>query len=77
MPAKEGETRKLISIYFVHFLLAQKTNQKMQPDHIGPPTADVPHFKKIDGRCETRCAQTVLALFPAIFSKLGKVMMGF
>jgi len=30
-------------------------NQKKgQPDHIGPPVVDSPHFSKIDGRCETR-----------------------
>ena len=57
----------------------------MQPDHIGPPEADCPHFEKIDGRCETRpptassnsrSLRLPLAMFPSIFEKFGKVMMG-
>jgi hypothetical protein len=80
----------IIPPYRQRFLtLTKKTNQKKgQPHHIGPKNWDSPLFSKIDGRCETRFAQTVgvyaiiwlrlpLALFPSIFSKLGKVMMGF
>jgi hypothetical protein len=59
--------------------------KKGQPLHIGPLKKDSPHFSKINGRCETRppmassdsrSLRLPLALFPLIFSKFGKVIMG-
>jgi hypothetical protein len=61
---------------FISLLAQRNEPKKGLPYHIGLSLADFPQFSKIDGRCGTRFAQTVLALFPSIFSKFGKVMMG-
>jgi hypothetical protein len=59
---------------------SSEAEKKGQPYHIGLPSADFPHFSKnrraLRKLVRFQQTQTVLALFPPIFSKFDKVMMG-
>jgi len=61
---------------FIFFACPKKTNQKKGQPIIRrftavPLSAEFPAQPKKDGRCGTRYAQTVLALFPSFSALLG------
>jgi hypothetical protein len=76
---KEGEYNKFYGSLRSFSLFAQRkrTKRKGSPITLVPLSGTSLTFQKYTSAAETRFAQTVLALIPSIFSKFGKVIMGY